>query len=63
MALYIFNKDESTNKNVTTIYKGRRHFAAVYQGAKLIWQYVRSCFGRGYWINDKAWSNDNGWAN
>lgn len=57
MALFV--KD----KAITTIYKGKRHLASIYQGAKLIWQYVRSCFGRGYWINDKAWSNDNGWAN
>lgn len=57
MALYV--KD----KSITTIYKGKRHLAVIYQGAKLVWQYVRSCFGRGYWITDKAWSNDNGWAN
>jgi hypothetical protein len=57
MALFV--KD----KSITTIYKGNKHIAAVYQGAKLVWQYVRSCFGRGYWITDKAWSNDNGWAN
>ncbi len=57
MALY--NKQ----KAITTIYKGKRHLAAIYQGSKLIWQYIRSCFGRGYWINDKPWSNDNGWSN
>ena len=57
MALY--NKQ----KEITTIYKGKRHLAAIYQGSKLIWQYIRSCFGRGYLINDKPWSNDNGWSN
>ena len=57
MALY--NKQ----KAITTIYKGKRHLSAIYQGSKLIWQYIRSCFGRGYWINDKPWSNDNGWSN
>ena len=57
MALYV--KD----KLINTIYKGKRHVAVVYQGTKLIWQYIRSCFGRGHWIKDKPWSNDNGWSN
>jgi hypothetical protein len=62
MALYI-REQSNPNRSVTTMYKGRRLFGVVYQGTKLIWQYVRSCFGRGYWINDKPWSNDNGWKN
>jgi hypothetical protein len=57
MALYV------KNKQITTIYKGNRHIAAIYEGTKLIWQYIRSCFGRGYWINDKPWSNTDGWKN
>lgn len=51
------------NKPINTIYKGNKTVQAVYQGLKLIWQYIRSCFGRGYWINDKQWSNADGWAN
>ena len=46
MALYV------DNKRITTILKENKNIAAVYQGARLIWQYIRSCFGRGYWIND-----------
>ena len=57
MALY------SKEKAITTILKGKRNIAAVYKGVQLIWQYIRSCFGRGYWINDKAWKDDNGWKN
>lgn len=57
MALY------SQAKGITTILKGKRNIAAVYKGTMLIWQYIRSCFGRGYWINEKPWINDNGWAN
>lgn len=57
MALYV------DDKQITTIYKGNRHIAAIYQGARLIWQYIRSCFGRGYWINDKPWSDTDGWKN
>lgn len=28
-----------------------------------VWQYVRSCFGRGFWVNDKPWSNKDYWKN
>ena len=57
MALYV------DNKQITTIYKGKRHIASIYQGAKLIWQYIRSCYGRGEWLNEKPWSNTDGWKN
>lgn len=57
MALYV------NNNQINTIYKGKQVVQAVYQGLKLIWQYIKSCFGRGYWINDKAWSDSDGWAN
>lgn len=68
MALYI--KEENTAdklKQATAIYKGTesgpRVVSAVYQGLMLIWQYVKSCFGRGYWINDKMWSDKDAWKN
>lgn len=57
MALY------SKKRGVTAIIKDNRYVAAVYKGTQLLWQYIRSCFGRGYWINEKPWSNENGWAN
>ncbi len=57
MALYV------ENKQITTIYRGKRHIASIYEGHKLIWQYIRSCFGRGYWISDKPWSDTDGWKN
>lgn len=57
MALY------SKERAITTILKGKRNIAVVYKGAQLVWQYIRSCFGRGYWINEKPWQNDNGWKN
>lgn len=57
MALY------SKEKNISAILKGNKNIAAVYKGSRLIWQYIRSCFGRGYWINEKPWQDDNGWKN
>lgn len=50
-------------KEITAINVGRKAIAYVYEGLKLVWQAVRSCYGRGYWINDKPWLNDDGWKN
>lgn len=35
----------------------------IYKGARLVWTAVRSCFGAGFWINDKPWLNDEAWKN
>ncbi len=36
---------------------------AVYYGAHLVWEKVQSCFGKGYWLNEKPWTNEIGWKN
>lgn len=28
-----------------------------------IWQFIKSCFGRGFWYNAKSWSNKDFWKN
>lgn len=28
-----------------------------------VWQFIKSCFGRGFWANDKPWSNTDGYRN
>ena len=35
----------------------------IYRGKRLIYQAIRSCFGNGYWINDKPWLNEDAWKN
>lgn len=36
---------------------------AIYRGARLVWMAVRSCFGAGFWLNDRPWLNNEGWKN
>jgi len=36
---------------------------AVYKGARLVWMAIRSCFGAGFWLNDRPWLNNEGWKN
>lgn len=57
MAIY------KNNKEISSINYGSRAIAAVYQGARLVWEAIRSCFGKGFWINEYPWSNEDGWKN
>lgn len=36
---------------------------SIYRNDQLLWQSVSSCFGAGYWRNDKPWKNDESWKN
>lgn len=49
-------------KEVTLVRIGAKVVGAIYMGATLVWQAVRSCFGAGYWNDDAPWSDDDGWA-
>lgn len=51
------------NKDVVAVSFGAIPIAYIYKGATLVWQMVRSCFGKGLWINQKPWLNDNAWRN
>lgn len=51
------------NKEISAIRLGSNVISAVYKGSVLIWQAVRSCFGIGWWVNEKPWINDETWKN
>lgn len=57
MAIFIKDKEitsiKAKNKNITFIYKG----------SQLIWEEIRSCYGKSYYINNYPWSNEDGWKN
>ena len=50
-------------KELSSIYFGTKAISAVYYGAKLVWEAITSCFGSGYWINNRPWSNTDSWRN
>jgi hypothetical protein len=35
----------------------------IYHMDKIVWQAIRSCFGRGFWINTSPWNNEEAWNN
>jgi len=42
---------------------GGRAIQAVYKGLQLVWTAIRSCFGSGFWYNDRPWINTDAWKN
>lgn len=50
-------------KEITEIYYGTLPLAEVYRGKLLVWQAARSCFGKGFWINERPWLNVDAWKN
>jgi hypothetical protein len=50
-------------KEVIAIYRKQREYLEIYHGKLLVWQIARSCFGSGYWKNDKPWINTDCWKN
>lgn len=49
--------------DLTARYYGTKAITAVYHGARLIWEAINSCFGSGYWVREKAWSQTDAWRN
>lgn len=46
---------------ITQITARNRVIQAIYIGAQLVWEAVRSCFGSGMWIPAKPWLYKEGW--
>ncbi len=57
MAIYIGGKE------ITAVNVAGKAITAIYAGSRLVWQAIRSCFGAGWWVNEKPWINDEGWRN
>lgn len=51
------------HKDISAIGIAQKAINIVCIASRIVWQSVRSCFGKGYWINDKPWSNTDGWMN
>lgn len=50
-------------KEITALFYRTKIITAVYHGANLVWQAVRSCFGSGVWIGAKPWLGSEAWKN
>lgn len=54
---------DKDKKEIVDIRIKRKTGIMLYHGNNLVWEAVKSCFGRGMWINEKPWSNTDGWRN
>lgn len=50
-------------KEVSLVYYGEKAINTIMKGSRLVWQAIRSCFGAGYWVNEKPWIDNEGWKN
>lgn len=48
-------------KEITAVYIGQKAVASIYRGAALVWQAIRSCFGSGWWSEEKPWTDGDAW--
>jgi hypothetical protein len=48
-------------KEISGLYFAGKVITAVYAGARLVWQAVRSCYGSGAWLGDLPWLGDDPW--
>lgn len=51
------------NKEISFVNYGTKTIATIYKGTVLIWEGIKSCFGKGFWINKASWKNEDGWKN
>lgn len=49
------------DKELSERYHKGKVIEVVYKGAKLIWEAIRSCFGKGIWYEGKLWVEGDTW--
>ena len=50
-------------KDIAVVYYNGKNRVVAYYNGKLVWEAIRSCFGKGYWIQNKPWSNTDAYKN
>lgn len=48
-------------KQIQSISINGKVVQSVYRNGYLIWIAIMSCFGSGRWLNERKWSNTDGW--
>lgn len=52
-----------TTNNLSVGYLAGKTLSVIYKGGVMVWEAIRSCFGKGYWINAYPWDNEDKWVN
>lgn len=54
----IYKNGKELNVNLSKVV-----ITSLHKGSILIWEAINSCFGKGFWVNQKPWINKDGWKN
>lgn len=52
-----------SGKFIGLVNKGKIAIGKIMYGTSLVWEAILGCFTKGYWINNRRWTNDRGWKN
>lgn len=50
----------NNGKEIVQVNKSGKIITRIVRDGKALYDYIRSCFGRGFWVNDRPWSNKDG---
>ena len=50
-------------QEINAVNWGPRAIAVIYKGIIKVWEAIRSCFGKGFWLNEYSWNNTDAWKN
>ena len=51
------------NKKISRLYIKEKSISELFANLRKIYTAIKSCFGRGFWINEKPWDNLGSWRN
>jgi hypothetical protein len=51
------------DKEYAIVWFGQKAVSTIWMNGYKIYEYIKSCFGKGYWINTKEWKNTDAWKN
>lgn len=52
-----------SDKFVDLVNAGKISINKIMSGVHKAWEAALGCFTKGYWLNNKRWTNDRGWKN
>jgi hypothetical protein len=51
------------DKEYAIVWFGQKAVSTIWINGYKIYEYIKSCFGKGFWINTKEWKNTDAWKN
>ena len=49
------------NKEIATIASINKFITSIYKGTKIVWEAIKGCFSKGYWLDANQWNDEDAW--